>query len=42
VTPTDVARAGATYVVLGRTVTAAPDPAAAMRRVLDELAPTAP
>ncbi len=41
VTPADAVRAGATYVVLGRTVSAAPDPAAAMRRVLDELALTA-
>jgi orotidine-5'-phosphate decarboxylase len=37
VTPTDAVRVGATYIVLGRTVTAAADPAAAMRRVLDEL-----
>jgi orotidine-5'-phosphate decarboxylase len=37
VTPSEAARAGATYVVLGRTVTAAPDPADAMRRVLLEL-----
>jgi orotidine-5'-phosphate decarboxylase len=37
VTPADAARAGASYVVLGRTVTAAPEPADAMRRVLTEL-----
>jgi orotidine-5'-phosphate decarboxylase len=37
VTPADAARADATYVVLGRTVTAAADPVQAMRRVLAEL-----
>ena len=37
VTPADAARAGATYVVLGRTVTAAKNPAEAMSRVLAEL-----
>jgi orotidine-5'-phosphate decarboxylase len=37
VTPSGAARAGATYIVLGRTVTAAPDPLAAMTRVLGEL-----
>ena len=37
VTPADAVRVGATYIVLGRTVTAAADPAAAMQRVLDEL-----
>lgn len=37
VTPADAARADATYVVLGRTVTAAVDPVQAMRRVLAEL-----
>ncbi len=37
VTPADAARAGASYLVLGRTVTAAREPADAMRRVLDEL-----
>jgi orotidine-5'-phosphate decarboxylase len=42
VTPADAARAGATYVVLGRTVTTASDPMAAMRRVLDELTASAP
>jgi orotidine-5'-phosphate decarboxylase len=36
-TPREAADAGATYVVLGRTVTAAPDPAAALRAVLAEL-----
>ena len=40
VTPMDASRAGATYVVLGRTVSAASDPAAAMRRVLHELSAT--
>lgn len=38
VTPSDGARAGATYLVLGRTVTAAPEPSEAMRRVHAELA----
>ena len=37
VTPADAARAGASFIILGRTVTAAPDPILAMRRVLDEL-----
>jgi len=38
VTPGDASRAGATYVVLGRTVTGALDPADAMLRVARELA----
>ena len=42
VTPTDAARAGASYIVLGRTVTAASEPAEAMRRVLGELTSTRP
>ena len=37
VTPADAAREGATYVVLGRTVTASAEPVAAMRRVLENL-----
>jgi len=37
VTPADAAREGATYVVLGRTVTASSEPVAAMRRVLEDL-----
>lgn len=37
VTPTEAARAGAAYVVLGRTVTAAADPAAAYLRAVREL-----
>jgi orotidine-5'-phosphate decarboxylase len=37
VTPGEAARAGASYVVLGRTVTAAADPAAAMDRAIAEL-----
>lgn len=36
VTPADAAQAGATYVVLGRTVTASADPVDAMRRVISE------
>jgi orotidine-5'-phosphate decarboxylase len=38
VTPEAAAAAGADYVVLGRTITAAADPGAAMRSVLDRLA----
>jgi orotidine-5'-phosphate decarboxylase len=38
VTPADAVKAGATYLVLGRTVTAASDPATALTRVLDEIA----
>jgi orotidine-5'-phosphate decarboxylase len=37
VTPAAAAAAGARYVVLGRTVTAAPDPRQAMERVISEL-----
>ena len=37
VTPSGAAAAGARYIVVGRTVTAAPDPGAAMARVLGEL-----
>jgi orotidine-5'-phosphate decarboxylase len=35
--PREAARAGARYLVLGRAVTATPDPVAAMRRVRSEL-----
>jgi orotidine-5'-phosphate decarboxylase len=38
VTPGGAAAAGARYVVLGRAVTAAPDPVAAMREMVAELA----
>ena len=38
VTPADAARAGATYIVLGRAVTAADDPAEALQRAAAELA----
>jgi orotidine-5'-phosphate decarboxylase len=38
-TPADAAAAGADYVVIGRTVTAAADPASAYARVLTELSP---
>lgn len=38
ITPREARAAGASYVVIGRTVTAADDPAEAMRRVLAELA----
>ena len=37
VTPAEAAAAGARYIVLGRAVTAAPDPGAAMEAVLSEL-----
>ena len=37
VTPAAAAKAGATYVVLGRTVTASPEPTAALNRIIDEL-----
>ena len=36
-TPAEAARLGADYLVIGRAVTAAPDPAAALRSVLDEI-----
>jgi orotidine-5'-phosphate decarboxylase len=39
VTPAEAAAAGATYVVVGRAVTASPAPRDAMRRVLAELSP---
>lgn len=38
-TPSSAAGAGADYLVVGRAVTAAPDPRLAMQRILDELAP---
>lgn len=38
VTPAEAARAGASYVVLGRTVTSAPDPAVAMDQAVASLA----
>lgn len=41
VTPAEAVRAGADYVVLGRAVTGAGDPRAAMRRIRSELAATA-
>ena len=36
-TPSEAAKAGADYLVVGRAVTAAPDPRGAMQRVLNEL-----
>jgi orotidine-5'-phosphate decarboxylase len=42
VTPAGAAKAGASYVVLGRTVTAAPEPQDAMQRVLGELTSALP
>ena len=41
-TPAAAQAAGARYLILGRAVTAAPDPAAAMERVLAELSRTTP
>ena len=38
VTPAEAADAGATYVILGRTVTSSPDPAAAMEKAVASLA----
>ena len=38
VTPREAADAGATYIIVGRMVTAAPDRQAAMDRVLAEIA----
>ena len=38
-TPADAARLGAKYVVPGRSVTAAPDPAAALARAIREMQP---
>lgn len=40
-TPREAAIAGSDYLVIGRPITTAPDPAVAARRVLDELAPAA-
>ncbi len=40
-TPTDAVRAGATHLVVGRAVTAAPDPAGALSRVLSEVSAAA-
>ncbi|MEO7502054.1 MAG: orotidine-5'-phosphate decarboxylase, partial [Gemmatimonadaceae bacterium] len=39
VTPEGAVAAGANYLVLGRTITAAANPAAAMQSVLDRLSP---
>jgi orotidine-5'-phosphate decarboxylase len=36
-TPAEAARLGSDYIILGRSVTAAPDPAQALRRAMDEL-----
>lgn len=40
-TPQDAIRAGADHLVIGRPITAAADPAAALARILDDLAATA-
>jgi orotidine-5'-phosphate decarboxylase len=37
VTPREAADAGASYIVVGRAVTGATDPAAAMNRINDEI-----
>lgn len=39
-TPSDAANAGADYIVVGRPILRAPDPAAAVARILEELSPT--
>jgi orotidine-5'-phosphate decarboxylase len=41
-TPTEAIRAGADYLVIGRPITAAPDPVAAARAILDEIASALP
>jgi orotidine-5'-phosphate decarboxylase len=37
-TPTEAVAAGADYIVVGRSITAAPDPVAVARRIVDDLA----
>ncbi|MGH8701989.1 MAG: orotidine 5'-phosphate decarboxylase / HUMPS family protein [Burkholderiales bacterium] len=37
-TPTEAVRAGADYIVVGRPITAAPDPQSATQAILEELA----
>ena len=41
-TPAEAIRAGADYLVIGRPITAAPDPEAAVRAILDEVASALP
>ena len=41
VTPLDAVRAGADYLVIGRPITQAPDPPAALRAINDSLAAAA-
>ena len=41
-TPGEAARLGADWLVIGRPVTAAPDPSAALARILDEIAKAGP
>jgi orotidine-5'-phosphate decarboxylase len=41
-TPAEAIRAGADYLVVGRPITAAPDPEAAARAILDEISSALP